>query len=306
MRCAVIDVGSNSVKMLIAERDAAGQFTPLHFMSETTRLGEGAHLRRLMEVSIRRTLEALKGFAAACRDYGVERVAAVGTSAVRDAANQEEFVTRAREAGVEVEVIPGEEEARLSFLAVRLDPLWRDARSLLVVDIGGGSTEIIRGEPDSNRMASRVSLALGAVRLTGAALRSDPPTVQEMNEADAFARRALEGLDPPPGEYTAVGVGGTFTTMAAVHLGAETRDYARIHGLRLTARAVEAQVEHYAARSVEERKRIPGLDPLRADIILGGAITLNHVLQRLVTGSISVSTRGLRWGVLYDRFGREA
>src|SRR5579872_211377 len=181
-RFASIDVGSNTVKLLIVEADGEGGFRPLLETVRTARLGEGMHARRLREVAIRRTLEALEEFASLCREYGVVQIAAVGTSALRDAANQEEFIKRARRVGVEVAAIPGEEEARLSFTAVRRDAFWRHAERLLVVDIGGGSTEIILG--DRMGMRQHSSLLLGAVRLTEAVLHSDPPTIQQISEAN--------------------------------------------------------------------------------------------------------------------------
>jgi exopolyphosphatase/guanosine-5'-triphosphate,3'-diphosphate pyrophosphatase len=302
-RFATIDVGSNTVKVNIADRDEAGQFTPVYGTSRVTRLGEGIHLGRLREIAIRRTIEALTEFADLLREYQVDQVAAVGTSALRDAVNKSELIDRAADLGITLEAIPGEEEARLSFLAVSLDPQWRNEERLLVIDIGGGSTEIIQGNPNGRGIAARTSLPLGAVRLTEAALYSDPPTIQQLEEANQTARRALEGLELLPAHYTPVGVGGTFTNMMAVHMGLATRDSTRIHGARLSLSAVEHQVELYGQRSVEERRNIMGLDPLRADIILGGAIVLNQVLHRIGLESVAICTRGLRWGLMYDRFG---
>jgi exopolyphosphatase / guanosine-5'-triphosphate,3'-diphosphate pyrophosphatase len=300
-RFAAIDIGSNTVKLIIADREADGGFTAVLETSRAVRLGKDIHARRLGEPAIERTLAALEEFRELCCEHGVSRIAAVGTSALRDAANQEEFVERAAEVGVMVEAIPGEEEARLSFTAVRGDARWRDAEGLLVVDIGGGSTEVIVAS--CRDIDHRVSMPLGAVRLTEAALHSDPPTVQELDDANRKAMEALEGLQIRPANYTAVGVGGTFTNLAGIRLELPVRVPELIHGSTLTYSDVEGQIEMLAAKTVEERKGIVGLDPSRADVILGGAVILYQVLRKAGVEAISVSSRGLRWGLLYDRFG---
>jgi len=301
-RCAAFDVGTNTVKLTVVEPDGAGGFRALVDTSTTTRLGEGIHAGRLREAAIRRTLEAIAGYMAVCRAHGVERIAAVGTSALRDAVNGADFVRRAAELGVAVEPIAGDEEARLSYLAVRRDPLWRDAGPLLVVDIGGGSTELIVG--DGARPATRRSLQLGAVRLTEAFLRGDPPTVVEMDVANRAVEEAVAASGVrADGPLTAVGVGGTFTNLGAVHAGEARPAFETIHGRALTVADVEDQVALYAGLTVEQRKRVTGLDPMRADIILAGAIIALRVMGAFRLERIAVSCRGLRWGLLYDRFG---
>ena len=303
MRVAAIDVGSNTVKLIVADSVGDGVFQPVLETAATTRLGEGIHAKRLREAAIRRTLDALRSFVATCRDHGVERLAAVGTSALRDAANRQEFVERARALGVEVEPIAGEEEARLSFQAVRRDPRWSGAASVMVVDIGGGSTEIVWEETAAGGSLRWMSLPLGGVRLTEAALRSDPPTILQMAEANETAERALQVFRPHAPNLMAVGVGGTVVNLAAVRHGVADRDPERLHGVRLTSDDIEAQIGMFGGMTVAERQTVPGLDPARADIILGGAIILSQVLHVAGIDAIDVSCRGLRWGVLYDRFG---
>jgi exopolyphosphatase/guanosine-5'-triphosphate,3'-diphosphate pyrophosphatase len=302
--CAGIDVGTNSVKMVIADlRDGAA--TRVYETSVVTRLGEGlhAHAYRLREAAMRRTLDALAEMVDAAHAHGVTRIAAVGTSALRDAVNREEFLHRVHErCGLILEVIVGEEEARLSFLAVRRDPLWRDVGRLWVIDIGGGSTEIIVGEPGGDEVEARVSIDLGAVRLTERCLRSDPPSVTQLmaaNEVTAEALRAAK-LAPMQEPFVLVGVGGTMTNLATMDCGSRAEPEA-IHGYVLRADRLEAQIAVLAARTIEGRKEIVGLDPRRADIILGGAIVLAQALAQLGATAIQVSARGLRWGLLYDR-----
>lgn len=304
-RYAAIDIGSNTMKLLIAEAEGPGAFGRVYETSRPARLGRGIAERRLRESIMDSALETLAEFAALCRANRIDRIdhiAAVGTSALRDAENRDEFVGRAHSLGIPVEVISGEEEARLSFLAVRRDLHWRSAERLLVIDIGGGSTEVIFG--GRTAIQSRISLALGAVRLTEAVLHSDPPTITEMADAARLAATGVEGLRAAGENYTVVGVGGTLTNMARVALGLSVGEdnIDRVHGARLEQFEVERQVERYAAVGLEQRKRILGLDPARADVILGGALILRQVMQRAAVDSVAVSTRGLRWGLLYDRF----
>ena len=303
-RFAGIDIGSNSVKLLITERKEDGSFVALSETVYVTRLGEGFHAQRLGEPAIRRTLDAIREFVRICSENGVTAAAAVGTSALREASNQREFLDRAAEMGITIEAISGEEEARLSYLAVRRDELWKRAPNLYVIDIGGGSTEVIHGIGSTEYPASRLSLALGAVRLTEAELRSDPPTVVQLTRAYAAADVALSESPTAKGTYIPVGVGGTVANLAAVKLGMLERDVERLHGAILSLTDIESQITLYAARTVEERKQIPGLNPARADIILGGAIILFQTMNHLGFESVHVSCRGLRWGLLYDRFGK--
>lgn len=315
-RFASIDIGTNTIKLLIVERTVEGRFVPVLETSRTTRLGEGVVAGRLWEAAIRRTLDGLREFVQFCEEQGVteaSRIAAVGTAALRDAVNREEFLARAREIGLTIEAIPGEEEARLSFLAVRRDPLatLQDARKpLLVIDIGGGSSEVILSNAAGTDVGKRVSVPLGAVRLTESFLLSDPPTVQQIADAGRrieegfaeFAQHTFQG-GTQAGAFHAVGVGGTIVNLASVKRGLAEQKAEQLHGTLLNLGDVEQQVNLYASRTKEQRKEIVGLSPARADIILGGALILSRVMTAFHLETVTVSTRGLRWGVLYDRFG---
>lgn len=292
--------------MIIAEH-VGDSFERVFEASATTRIGEGmqANAMRLGEIPMGRTLETLIGFAEQAKAHGVQEIAIVGTAALRDAQNREEFAQRVKEqCGLTLEVIPGDEEARLSFLAVRRDPHWKDLPKLLVIDIGGGSTEIIQGEAHTGRVQSRISVNLGAVKLTETYLKSDPPDAAQLSEAkqaaaDAFAKVPFSHQGDAP--FYIVGVGGTFTNIGAMQLGGVVESE-RLHGLSLPIGELEALCERLAVLSAEERKQIPGLDPRRADIIAGGIILLIQALAHIGSDRVDVSTRGLRWGVLYDRF----
>ena len=301
---ASIDVGTNTVKMTIADLGNGGARC-VYEESEGTRLGEGmqAQAMRLREIPMRRTVEAICRFVERAREREVLEIVAVGTAALRDAENREDFLKRVQEmGGIRVEVIPGEEEARLSYLAVRRDPQWRDSPRLIVIDIGGGSTEVIQGEANTDKIVARTSVNLGAVKLTETYLKSDPPTVAQLAAANhaanqGFVAFTLAGTE----DFQVVGVGGTMTNLGGIDLGGRVEPE-RLHGHLLTTDALESQISLLAARTVEERKAIPGLDSKRADIILGGAILLSQALAHIGSTSLAVSTRGLRWGVLYDRF----
>ena len=317
-RYASMDVGTNSVKLLVADLDG-GEAQPVLDRSAITRLGEGMETslsastsletepgRRLREPAMRRTLDALADFVSLAQAQGVRAIAAVGTAALREAANRDEFLRRAQQrCGLEIEILSGEEEARLTYLAVRRDALWRSVARLMVLDIGGGSTEIIQGLPFSDAIATAFSLPLGAVRLTETYLRSDPPTITQLAAANEAAARAFAEIDLPPfpsvERWQVVGVGGTLANLGAVDLNGPSSLEA-LHGHILTADVIESQVSLFASRTLQERRRIPGLEPKRADIILGGALLLGQALAKLGSPAIAVSLRGLRWGVLYERY----
>jgi exopolyphosphatase/guanosine-5'-triphosphate,3'-diphosphate pyrophosphatase len=311
-RCGVIDTGSNTVKLLVVDVQDDGTLTRVVEFARTARLGEGMNHQRIQETAIRRTLDAYSEMVTECQRLGVGQVFTVGTSAMRDAVNQDEIVSRAAERGVKLEVISGEEEARLSYTAVRHDPRWKNAPSLAVIDVGGGSTEIILG---TSQVDKRTSFQLGAVRLTDAALRGDPPTVQEVANARRIATETLEGFGSAPSNTEAVAVGGTIVNLAAVQAcgeltpgtpefeAASLRSPEQLHGSVLSAEQLDDQAAWFASSNVERRKQVVGLSPDRADIILAGALIFCHALGTLGLDHVSVSCRGLRWGVLYDRLG---
>jgi len=220
---AAIDVGTNSVKIIVVDASADCERL-LYENTLITRLGEGmqAYGMRLKEAAIRRTLDALEELVQQARAYGAEQIAAVGTAALREAQNRTEFLQRAQERlGLTIEIISGQEEARLSYLAVRRDPVWRESPHLTVVDIGGGSTEVIVGASEGKNIAFRVSLDMGAVRLTERFLRSDPPTLAQLDGASRAIREALEHLPVTVRHRpcTLVGVGGTIANLAAIDKG---------------------------------------------------------------------------------------
>lgn len=298
MRVATIDCGTNTVLLLVAEV-RPGQ-TPrtvaIEERLEITRLGQGLDQSgELREEAMVRTLAALQGHAERARALGAAQVVAVGTESLRAARNSEAFLARAAAAGVPLRVLSGDEEAWASFRSVvaSLPPpaggLWS------VLDIGGGSTELIVG---AGRPRAYRSVPIGSVRLTERLLAHDPPTAAERALLQRTIDDALAQLPAPQGALC--GLAGTVTTVAALHLGMAVYDKARIDGLHLPVAAIAAQVERLAALPLAARRELPGLDPRRADVIYAGAEILHRMALRAGVSEVVVSDRGVRWGVLEE------
>ena len=299
MNLAAIDIGTNTIVFLVAEV-ADGKLRALHEASAMVRLGEGLdRAGRLDPAAIRRSLEALAQVVEIARRLGASRLGAVGTQALREAQNGGEFLVRAREIlGGEVEVITAEREARLAWRAVASAfPLALSARRT-VLDIGGGSTEIIVG---GDRPARLASLPIGSVRLSERWLKHDPPTADEQRALSEAVDRALDAAPVPEGEL--VGIAGTVTTLAAVHLGLADYRGEVVHGARLGRDGVARLVERLGNLSLAERRRLPGLPSGRADIIYAGGVILSRVLARSPAASVLISDRGIRWGLAEELAG---
>lgn len=306
MRVAAIDIGTNTVLLLVAEKRDDGAIVAVAERAQITRLGEGVdRARSLAPAAVERTLACLADYAREIATLGCERVDAVGTSAMRDAAGGEAFVARAGELlGARPRTISGDEEARLTF-AGALSGL-EVAGPVVVFDVGGGSTEIVRGEARagaSGRVESAVSLDVGSVRLTERHVRSDPPTPAELDDARAAVDVALAGLAPPPPGTPLVGIAGTVTTLAAVARGVAPYDGARVHGARLPAAEVVACARRLAALRLAERREVRGLDPKRADVIPAGGAIVEALLAWSRSPELVVSDRGVRWGLALASLG---
>lgn len=296
---AAIDIGTNSVLLLIAER-RGGALVALEEHATITRLGENVDkARRLEDAAVARTLACLEHYGARIRACGCTRVDATGTSAMRDAAGGERFREAAgRLLGVEPRVISGAEEARLTFFG-GLSAVPVPAGPVVVFDIGGGSTEIIRGEIDAAghaRVDAAISLDIGSVRLTERHVRSDPPTPAEIAAVGEDVARELARA--PSAERAAlVGVAGTVTTLAAIARSVDPYDASRIHGAELRDDEIFEVAERLARLPLAQRVKLPGLSPKRADVIVAGATLCATVLRKSGARSLWVSDRGVRWGL---------
>jgi len=302
-RYAAIDVGTNTVLLLVAERTAMG-FSPVAERGVITRLGQGVDAsRRLAEDAMARTLEAIGRFADEARALGAVGLAISATSAARDAQNGAEFLASARaRTGVDVEILSGEEEAQLSYRAVSSDfGAEAGARELVAIDIGGGSTEFIFGRGATVRF--HTSINIGSVRLTERCIRSDPPSSEDFARLHAELRPALAPVPAPEASALVVGVAGTVTTLFAVANAIAPYDAARVHGGWLSREALSETRARLASVPLAERRGFPGLQPERADVIIAGAVLLEHALDHLGANGTRVSDHGLRWGLLAARFG---
>ena len=297
---AVIDIGTNSVKMHVAAVND-GRTEVLGDFTEVTRLGEGLHESgRLGAEGIARTADTVAAFQAKALELGAETIVAVGTMALRSASNTKVFNDAVRErCGLEVEVVPGEEEARLSYLAV-LSGLGTGEGRVVVFDTGGGSTEFIFG--DGEEILDRFSLNVGSRQPTEEFCTSDPVTEDELAAMVTHLEGEFACLEA--GVDTLVGMGGTVTSLGAVHHEMKVYDPDVIQGSTLALTEVERQVEMYRARTIEERRETVGLMPKRADVILAGAAIVVTVMRKLGTTELTISDRGLRHGLFYDRFVR--
>ena len=303
MTYGVIDVGTNSVKFVIAERAENGSWTTVVDRAELTRLGEGLDDGgELRPEPIERTVEVVAAMADEARGAGVAEIAAVGTAGLRIASNSATFLDAVRErAGVEVEVISGEEESRLAYLAVT-SALDLGDSTLVVFDSGGGSSQFTFGRAD--RVDERFSVNVGAVGFTERFGLDGVVDEQTLGAARDAIAADLDRLDGRPEPDIVVGMGGAVTNLAAVKHELATYDPTVIQGARLEAVEVDRQIELYRTRTADERRDIVGLQPKRAEVILAGALIVHTVLAELGRDRLTVSDRGLRHGVLAERFGR--
>lgn len=301
MRFATLDIGTNTVLLLVAERGPEGRFVPVLERMEITRLGRGVdRTGELSREALADTLDALRRFAGEARALGASAIAATATSAARDARNGHLLIEGAAACGVPVEIIAGDHEARLAFRAAAADFAPAEGQ-LAVVDIGGGSTEVIVGEHDAVRF--RRSFDVGSVRLTERCLTEDPPGAQSLRTLESTLAAALEAVPRIAPGTPVVGIAGTFTTLAAIARVVDPYDASRVHGAEVTLAELDALARRLAALGPQERLRVPGLHPKRADVIVAGAFLAAEVVRRLGSDRVTVGDRGIRWGYLYERFG---
>lgn len=295
MRVAAADIGTNSTRLIVAdvEHGAVGEVVRL---LEITRLGQGVDAACELEAAaMARVLECLARYAEVARTHGAERLLAVATSAVRDASNRDALLTAIAATGFTPRVLSGEQEAEATFAGVLSGDT--PAAGTLVIDVGGGSTELVLGGADGT-VAWSCSLQMGCVRMTERFLgeqRADPAAVAD---CVAEVRRQLEVVPATVvGRITrAIGVAGTATTAAAIELGLTAYDPEQIHGARLTREAIARIGERLGSLSLSERTSVPGLEPKRAPVIVAGLIVLGTVLDALGLELLTVSERDILHG----------
>jgi exopolyphosphatase/guanosine-5'-triphosphate,3'-diphosphate pyrophosphatase len=301
-RYAVIDVGTNSVKFHVAERAKDGAWRTVVDRAEITRLGEGIDATgAIAPDAVNRTATAIEAMVAEARKAGVVAIAAVGTAGLRMATNSREVLAAIRtRAGTDVDVISGEEESRLAYVATQAG-LPPSAGPLVVFDTGGGSSQFTFGR--GSRVEERFSVDVGAVRYTERFGLAGAVTGETLSRALAAISADLSRLDGRPRPGALVGMGGAVTNLAAVKAGLTKYDPNVIQGSVLTRAEIDRQIELYRSRSADARRGIPGLQPKRAEVILAGACIVRTIMDKLGQGELTVSDRGLRHGILAERFG---
>jgi exopolyphosphatase/guanosine-5'-triphosphate,3'-diphosphate pyrophosphatase len=301
-RVAAFDCGTNSLRLLVADLDAeAGTSDELVREMRIVRLGQGVdRTGRIAEASLQRAFAAAEEYMDIVRQHDVAEIRFCATSATRDAENAEEFVDGIRQrVGVRPDVIDGDEEARVSFSGAtrELPPL---PEPMLVVDIGGGSTELILGSSDGTITAAQ-SLDIGSVRLNERHLADDPPSKDQIRAATEDIDAELDACEVDPSQAGAViGVAGTVTTLAAAVLDLASYDRALIHHSVLRPDAVQGAVTTLLSMMVEQRKALPYMHPGRADVIGAGGLILARILRRTTVASMLVSEHDILDGIAWS------
>jgi exopolyphosphatase/guanosine-5'-triphosphate,3'-diphosphate pyrophosphatase len=299
-RVAVVDIGTNSTRLLVAEVDH-GSLNELQRESVVTRLGEGVDATgRLGDAPMQRVFDVLERYAVAIEQHGANARTAVMTSAVRDAANGAEFAAAVRERyGLEAATLSGDEEARLTYLGATAARGGGDP--LVVIDIGGGSTELVVGA--SGAVDFHTSTQVGVVRHSERHLHSDPPTDAELQALAEDARAAIDAAVPEDVRRrptAGVGVGGTATQLASIDLGLAEHDRARVEGHAMSRATLERLQARLAGVPLAERREVRGLDPARAPTIVAGATILLEAVGAFTLDGVEVSERDILWGVALD------
>lgn len=297
MRVASLDVGSNSVLMLVAKRNPDGSWTREEDHAEVTRISQGLDQSGILnDEAIARTLAVLRRFVFRARELNVDRIVATGTAPFRRSSNGEAVARKISEdLGVELEIVSGDEEANLTLEATLAS--FPEVQSNWLVDIGGASTEVILCE---GQWREGVSLDLGVVRLTERHVHAHPLDAAMMEALRADVRLALQGVPKRRTGLPLIGVAGTVTTLAAIDQKMAVWDSDRIQGYRMEPSRILELATTLSALSLEERAKLPGLDPRRADVAPAGAWLLHELCQALEVSELIVSDRGLRWGRLFQ------
>lgn len=319
LRLATIDIGTNSVLLTVVERTADGSFNTLEEQAHITRIGEGLGTNPgFVAPAMERTTQRLDTYVQRCRELEVDQIIAVGTAAFRRASNAKDYVAQVKQdIGLEIEIISGAREAELSYRAATKD--FGD--DLLVVDIGGGSTEFIwqkeaviaRSDSDAaNSRLNALSLPLGSVVLHERLVDSDPISDTDFVALQTFILSELlniqgsrwgggAGILQQDVPNKLVALAGSATTLAAMQLQLATYSHAEVHGTVLSEAQLAAQVDQLRGLSVEQRKQVPGIEPARADVILEGAMLLHETMKLFGYDQVTISDRGVRWGLIYER-----
>jgi exopolyphosphatase/guanosine-5'-triphosphate,3'-diphosphate pyrophosphatase len=306
-RVAAIDCGTNSIRLLIAEPAGSDGLKDLERRLEIVRLGQGVDASgEFHPDALQRTFAAVEEYAKLIKkaDVRAERIHFVATSATRDVKNRETFFAGIKERlGVVPDVISGEAEAQLSFIGA-LSRVRPESEPVLVMDIGGGSTELITGGSNGDMQAA-VSLDVGSVRVTERFLKHNPVAADDLERAIGYVDGLLADSDVDFGSIGSwIGVAGTATTLAGLYLELERYDRERVHGSRIPLPAIAELLHRLAAMTVEEIRALPSMHPGRADVITGGALVESRIAARLNVDNLIVSESDILDGIALELLDR--
>jgi len=291
MTTAIIDIGTNTVLLLIANKNADGSYEVLHDEAQIARLGEGIHNNpAFLDEAMQRAFKILSDYKKIIKPYNCEKVLAFGTAACRQASNAHSFVDKvSSELGIQIEIISGEKEAEIINKAATQD--FPTIENKLVLDIGGGSTEFITD-------SQSVSLPFGSVKLTEKFLHSDPPTKSEIEKLKSYVLAEIKKLNLECKNLIATA--GTPTTLSALSKNLQEYDSNIVHGSTLTLNEIMEVTNKLQSLPLKERSKLPCLPAKRADVIIAGSYILSVIVNHLNLESIYVSDHGLRYGALYS------
>lgn len=298
-RIAAIDLGTNTIILLIGERSSKTDFQILHDEARVVRLGEGIHQNSFfLDEAMNRAYQTLNEFKKIIDDKACDEVRAVGTAGFRNAKNAQIFIDRVKEGlGISIDVISGDKEAELIYRSVKHDFSFLE-QPFLVLDIGGGSTEFIFEQKKSETKLFAKSLPFGSVKLTERFLPSDPPTKQELLHLDTFLQQELNQFEKIQSQKI-VATAGTATTLAALSFQLEHYDSNCVHGCEISLQDLQSLLQKLETMTCLQRSVLPCLEPKRADVIVAGGHILIQVCQYFQISQVLVSDRGLRYGLLY-------
>jgi exopolyphosphatase / guanosine-5'-triphosphate,3'-diphosphate pyrophosphatase len=294
MRVAAIDVGSNTVRLLVADA-VDGDLRRADRRSIITRLAQGVDgTGRLDPAAVDRSLDALRAFASVIEDAGCDRIGVIATSAVRDAVNRTDFTEPADGLlGVAPVVLSGPEEAEMAFAGAVTGAVGQPP--FLVIDLGGGSTEFVHG---TDHVLSGVSVDVGSVRLTERMLPDRPSSPAAVDAAVRYVAELLAARVPVPGDFaTVLGVGGTYTSLAAIHLGLDAHDRHQVHGTVIPIAGLDALVVELSRLDLAATEAIPSLAPGRAPVLLGGAVVAACAVHHVGAAAVTVSEHDILDGL---------
>ena len=298
MTISVVDIGTNTILLLVAQNEGHRIAKILHDEQVIARVGKGVDERRLiLRESFERAADFLSAYRRTSESLKAERIIAVGTSAIRDAQNRDDFCEFIRQkTGITIEVLSGDEEAEWTFQGA-IGENGGTSGNFTVLDIGGGSTEIIFGS--RAKILRKVSLDIGCVRISERVLRAQPPTKEMVASAQTLIRKALERIEfDGINTSTAVAVAGTVTTLAAMRLRLDEYDPASVEGFELRRRDVEEEFERLQGKTIDQLRSIRQISPGREDILLAGVLILREFMEWGRLEEIRVSDRGLRYGIM--------